>query len=314
MSANQQGATDLEFQPQETAGEESKADDSQQEAAVVDVWHHSTLSYVGIFFSAIVLLVALTWSKEGGSGHKGDKYYEYGISIAVVAMFFSLAGWAMGRRGLLDEKIAVYNNHFLVVWNFVGACFMTFGSPFEVTGNGYFGSWGLVVFSLMTLGVTTSNVKETVSTAYGSTGGLFVSAIILLTAILSVNRDAYRDSKGESVYGIILTILTILVVLAFFKLEQASGQPHTLKFPTMAVFAIMWIALACLLTFRGPFYDTGMFVDIARAPKRKHCRTFSHRCTHFFCSSGNGYFAAWGGAVTSVFAAFAAKEAMAPST
>lgn len=137
MNDNEE-VTDVELQPQEAANE-PKAD---EEAAVVDVADQSTLSYVGIFFSAIVLLVALTWSKEGESGHKGDKYYNYGISIAVVAMFFALVGFGMARYGLVaDERIAMYNNYFLFVWNFIGACFMTFGGPFKTTGNGYFGSW-----------------------------------------------------------------------------------------------------------------------------------------------------------------------------
>lgn len=100
---------------------------------IIDLADESTLSYCGVLVSAIIVLVALT-SK---GNFKDNKFYEYGIALSVVAMFISLAGWAMGRFDVGNDKITMVNNYFLFAWCFIGACIMTFGDgPFQTTGNG----------------------------------------------------------------------------------------------------------------------------------------------------------------------------------
>lgn len=129
----------------------------------------------------------------------------------------------------------------------------------------------------MALGVNASHLE-----AYKITGpimGLLVSAIVTLTAIASEGLDSSEDDHAGKVYGICLTCLTILVVLALLKLEESNGEPPAFKLPVLAAFGIMWLTLACLLTFRGPFLTTS-----------------------------NGYFASWAGAVTSLYATFVAWE------
>jgi hypothetical protein len=130
----------------------------------------------------------------------------------------------------------------------------------------------------MALGVNASNVREAYKIT-GSTLGLLVSAVVTLTAIAWEGFDSTEEDHAGKVYGMVLTCLTILVVLALMKLEERNGEPPTLKLPVLAAFGIMWLTLACLLTFRGPFLTTS-----------------------------NGYFASWAGAVTSLYAAIVARE------
>lgn len=131
----------------------------------------------------------------------------------------------------------------------------------------------------MALGVNASSVKNAAK-GTGPNFGLLSSAIITLVAIASIGFDNDDDSRGEKIYGVLLCCITIVYLGAVLKMEQGdSAAPHPYKFYVMALFAVAWIALASVVTFRGPFLNTG-----------------------------NGYFASWAGAITAIFAASAAKE------
>jgi len=256
--------------PMEDVQVEQQEDETPQHGGIQQLYSEAKLPYVVGFVAAIVLLVALV----SGDGQKDHKYYKYGVSVAAVAMFFSLVGWALAFKGLVDSSIIKVNNVFLFVWNFVGACFLTFEGPFETTSNGYFASWFMVIASLMGLGVTANQVKDQDS-GTGSLLGLFASSVIVITAIASKGFD---EKKGDLIYTIIVACLSIVIALFLFRTEQAGEGQSIYTFPVLAFFALLWIVAASLVTFRGPFTETG-----------------------------NGYFGSWGGAVTSVFAAMAAR-------
>jgi len=92
---------------------------------------------VGIFFAAIILVIAMTT----GLG-KEHTFYGYGISVGAVSMFFSAVGIVFTLGGLKDSPavsvMAKFNNYFLALWTFLGGLILTFWGPFQVTGNGYF--------------------------------------------------------------------------------------------------------------------------------------------------------------------------------
>jgi hypothetical protein len=224
--------------------------------------------FIGCFFAAMVLVVAMT-TKTGITDHD---YYGYGISVAVIAMFFSLVGFAFTKIDM-GEKLPMYNKYLLFLWTFIGACFLTFErGPFPKSSNGYFAAWGTTVFAVMSLGISADKLKGA-----GSNMGLLASSIVLLAAITSFMLK-YSGYKGELTYAIIVASLSILALAFFMKMEKDGSEPHNIKFPVLALFSILWVVNACLLTFSGPFIETG-----------------------------NGYFSAWGGCVTSVFAAMSAK-------
>jgi hypothetical protein len=260
--------SDVEIEQQAEGGgtTTSPEDGGTTQGIAAGLLDEAKLPYVGGFVSGVILLIALTVGSL-----KDDKYYEYGIAIAVVAMFFSLVGFVLTHVNTVDSKILMVNNYFLFLWNFIGTCFMTFGSPFDETGNGYFAAWGLTIFAVMGLGV---NLKEETNNM-GSLMGNFASSIVVIVAIAAEGLKSY---KADATYALIVACLSLVVVLFVAKMERNNGAQSILTFPVLALFAILWLVAAALVTFRGPFPTTG-----------------------------NGYFGSWSGALTMIFAAVAAR-------
>ena len=157
---------------------------------------------------------------------------------------------------------------------------MTFGEPFKNTGNGYFGSWGMVVFATMGLGVSVAQAKEASHGVTGPLFSLFATSIIVVVAISTEGLGSDNQQKGESIYALVVACLSIFLALGLIKkVDLDNGQADMLAFGVLACFAILWIVAASLVTFKGPFTLTG-----------------------------NGYFASWGAAIASTVAAVKSKR------
>ena len=100
------------------------------------------LPFVGMMVSSVVLLVAV-FSWKGQPMWKSDVWRCYAIVYPCVTLVISL----MGVLKMCHKEFYLNNNiHVLLfLWNFVGACLLTFLSPFTQTGNGYFAAWGTVI-------------------------------------------------------------------------------------------------------------------------------------------------------------------------
>jgi hypothetical protein len=235
------------------------------------------LPMAGVFFSAIIFLIAVT--SQGGPG-KGSGYFIYGIILSVIAMICALMALGFSHKpDLVQDKpdIPRHLNHFLLTWNFVGACLMTFGSgPFVITSNGYFSVWAMAIFAVYGIGVAFLHTARNA----GSMMAHLASSIVVIIALASGN-GSFENFKGESIYGMVLACISAVLMLYQIRSERAGGSDSLEGkgwFGLMAVLAIMWIVSASLMTFRGPFLRTS-----------------------------NGYFGSWGGAITAVLIAMSLK-------
>jgi Na+/glutamate symporter len=84
-----------------------------------------------IMFSAstIQLIAVMTWKVSE------IKWREYAISVPSVGMGLTAVALVMTFFEKFYREHGKWFNQFLFVWNFVGACFLTFSSPFIFTGN-----------------------------------------------------------------------------------------------------------------------------------------------------------------------------------
>ena len=224
------------------------------------------MPYLGQIAAAIVLLIAIL--AEGNSKNKG-----WGIAGSVIALVFAAAALYMVPKEALSEHplgtfpyfgSCTYGSglaRFLFIWWFIIAGILTFSGPFLVTSNGYFACWGGVAFAAMGMGVTRDQMSQAID--LGHVNGLMAASIVLISAVIP-QLGKEEPYQSESLYALILTILTVVAILLF----GSSTIGETLKFPVFTVFSIMWVVMAALVTFRGPFQDTG-----------------------------NGYFASWIGAI-----------------
>ena len=282
MADTEDKMEDVDVEKEEVEGEpapaatESKTGGVEEAVANMVKLDGHELPVAGMFVSAAILLTAVT---ADGGADKDDWHWAYGIALTVITMFFSLVLGAFIRKPELVESqpmVPHHLNHFLFVWNFVGACLMTFGEgPFLWTSNGYFAAWGMAIFSVMGLGMSSDSVKNA-----GSMMGHLATSIIVIIA-LSTHDNSFDNYAGESIYGIIMACLSAVTVMYQVSMERKGqeGLSAKVKFPIFALYALCWVVSASLMTFRGPFVLTG-----------------------------NGYFGAWGGAVTGIYCAMAAKE------
>jgi len=233
-------------------------------------------SLLGVAASAIVLLIAVGIGQFGMS-----KLHSYGYALGAIALIFATLGLIPNSNATVD-KYSLYLNYFLFVWCFIGACLMTFGDGlFNETGNGYFASWALAVFSAMSMGISNLPLSEDVRRATEGMNiilGLGASALVTMFACIPYVDDA--NAQKETIVAMIVSILTILVVANFIYAKMRNNlQMKQFELPTFAIFASLWIIVAGMTTFRAPFATTG-----------------------------NGYFATWCGAVLAVKATISAKS------
>jgi len=232
--------------------------------------------------SFVLMLAVVTW--QGSM-----KSYAYGLSVPVISMilttiFLALTVFKENLYTLYGQKMT----NLLFMWNFIGACFLTFSSPFTTTGNGYFAAWGCVVASAMAMGFTGDAFRSRIE-GLGSLLGLAGSSAIVVIALIDfVGSNQQSASRTESIYAMIVAVFTIVVVIAIAYYQKIHGEKTWFvkaKFGTLSFFSLLWLVLACLVTFSGPFNTTG-----------------------------NGYFASWAGMTCAWFSTFSTWKELGIST
>lgn len=147
---------------------------------------------------------------------------------------------------------------------FIGVCFLTFDKPFVVTSNGYFAAWVMVYGSAKAIDFTTDAFLSTTIKDAGMHMILLVSSLVVLIASITFVSDEKSD---EAIFALVVACITIAFVLLIITLDNKE-KPMRVQDHFVALFnlSILWMVMACFVTFSGPFEVTG-----------------------------NGYFASWAG-------------------
>ena len=204
-----------------------------------------------VFVSSIVLLVA---TGAAYSWKFVTSYSGYALLISVISAVLSLFGLALTRASGDNDvygKTGGPLNVLIFSYGFLGACFLTFDGPFTTTSNGYFAAWAIVYGSGLAIGMSglSGGLK-----GLGSIMGLAASSLILIVAAVNpIRHDYHRD---EAVFALVLACVTFAFLLVAAR-QNAGGQAGPVYFIVLALLAICWIVEASLVTFRGPFTDTG---------------------------------------------------------
>eukprot|EP00978_Attheya_sp_CCMP212_P022754 scaffold68343_cov40-Attheya_sp.AAC.1 len=237
---------------------------------------------VGQLIASIVLLIALViglneWDKDEWFKQKN---WGYGIAAAVIAMCFSILGIFLSFNSKWNDmpveftssimkntaSVGSLNNIFLFVWWIIAAGILTFDGPFVLTSNGYFACWAGCILSTIGLGYSINTLQESV-TSLGSLLGLGVASVVVILALLG----SFSAFLTESIFSMVVACLSLLAVSSIWYAERIEFKiNYYVEVPMFSVLSFLWILLACLVTFSGPFQSTG-----------------------------NGYFASWGGAIMS---------------
>ena len=254
---------------------ENKAGDVEQGSSsggAMGLLTNDLVPVLGTFVAATIVLVALLVDGNGVEN------FAYGVALSTIAMFFALVRAGLALKGGSDEltsKAGMFLGHFLFVWCFIGTCILTFDGPYTFTGNGYFASWAMTIFAVQAAGVTASAMASAVQ-GLGALLLFWVSSLVVLVSVCVWDNGFDGAYKENLIYSLILACVTLLVVGFLHYTKETAGGP--VIFYTMVCFSIMWIVQAALVTFDGPFKLTG-----------------------------NGYFGSWAAAITSIFAAVAAR-------
>jgi len=241
---------------------------------------------VGQLIASIALLIAVTKCNNNWQCDDDNKPENFGytVSAAVVALGFSLGGLIMvhlNKEGFDKKMMGVCSSGrllmvFLFCWWAVAAGIITFDGPFEMVGNGYFATWFGFIFAVQGLGSTATDTMKELTTI--GLLGLIATSVVLVGEIAPDHIDSGDDYRDESIYAMTIALLSILVGLIFLIMQKMTGDENVcnkVKVPVFIFFVVAWMILANLVTFRGPFEIPG-----------------------------NGYFAAWGGVVITIYIAF----------
>lgn len=241
------------------------------------------MPFLGQLLVAPILILASTLAETSSA-----KNYGFATAVGVVAILFSAGGLYLLQKGeMYNQQLtalpilgpcSVGYTLSLVnfIWWGVAAGILTFSGPFTVTGNGYFAVWAGFFASALGVGITQDQLKDLNQTIRLATASLVI--------VCSVPSQLGGLFDPEAIFALTLACFTLVFCIITTNFANLLTQQNA--FYMLMGLTLLWVIEAALVTFRGPFTETG-----------------------------NGYFASWGAAflcIVSASSKASASAGMAP--
>ncbi len=107
----------------------------------------------------------------------------------------------------------------------------------------YFAIWAMVGCSLVASKIQYGSVTERLKNS-SALGGLFISSLVLLIAIVFLSFYDWR-----MIYGLTVSCVTIVVTSIFIYLDQKGDSAKEIKKPALGIFAVLWFIVVILRKF-----------------------------------------------------------------
>jgi len=230
-------------------------------AAGVSRWMRASTPFLYIELASVVLMLACIadWS--------GTVWFKYALSVACVSLMLCLVlqTCEFFVPGFLDLEIVPKREDgtgghavskiasiFFLIWWLFGTGFITFKAPFITTSNGWFGAWAGLLFSMKwAVGVSSfySGQSENIKWLFN----LGICSFILLLASIPplTQKWQHYSAAGFSIAGAAITLVCVTYIVVLH-----SSIPRTIMKTTLAMLFILWVVVAGVVTFYGPFIVT----------------------------------------------------------
>ncbi|KAL7430265.1 hypothetical protein ACHAXH_004271 [Discostella pseudostelligera] len=230
-------------------------------ASGISKWLEASSPFLYVELASIVLLIACV------SDWYATTWYKYALSVSLVSLIiclvlqtteFVVPGFIDWKVGKAEEGYTVQQlcSVFLLFWWIVGTGIITFKGPFVTTSNGWFGAWGgLLATVKWSIGLKNISFFGDGSQPSGlrQLYNLAVCSVILLFASIPPLTQDWANKGGA---GLAIAGSAITCIACAYFISMYSDVPRNMMKVTVVILFVLWVVVACVCTFHGPFLYT----------------------------------------------------------
>jgi len=191
-----------------------------------------------------------------------DSLKGYQIAVGAISAILGLISAFLGYRNMLSVGKQEFLSAFQFLWWIAGAVTNTFfgGNNFVSPGNGYFGSWGALIFATFALSSVSPRFQSSLDQGTQAARKPLILLVLASAVVIGASIDHCEPSSQCTSFNAFAVALgTISLVISFILLIFAPMvSPRTLRF--LAYFLLLWWMVgAAVVTFptNAPFVEAG---------------------------------------------------------